>query len=52
MNERRKFLKKIAYVAPVIVGLGVLSQPTNSSAKSPNSKANDRAKSRVGRFKK
>ena len=31
-KERRHFLKKAAYVAPVIVALGALTKPTESEA--------------------
>jgi hypothetical protein len=32
-NERREFLKKIAYSAPVVVALGSLVEPTDADAK-------------------
>jgi hypothetical protein len=31
-NERRAFLKKVAYSAPVVVALGALVEPTESEA--------------------
>lgn len=31
-NDRRKFLKKVAYTAPAIVALGSLTTPTKSNA--------------------
>lgn len=36
IKSRRKFLKKAVYTAPVIVGLGVLSIPSNAKAASGN----------------
>jgi hypothetical protein len=32
-NTRRTFLKKVVYVAPAVVGLGVLIAPAESQAK-------------------
>ena len=37
-NTRRAFLKKVVYVAPVVVGLGVLIAPAESQAKVDKSK--------------
>ena len=31
-NTRRRFLKKVAYTAPAVVGLGMLSAPVNAEA--------------------
>ncbi len=31
-NDRRKFLKKVAYVAPVVAGLGALTSATKVEA--------------------
>lgn len=31
-NERRKFLKKAAYAAPVMIAMGQLAKPTNAHA--------------------
>jgi hypothetical protein len=31
-NERRKFLKKMAYSAPVVASLGLLTESTKASA--------------------
>jgi hypothetical protein len=31
-NTRREFLKKVAYTAPVVVGLGVLAAPLSANA--------------------
>jgi len=31
-NERREFLKKVAYSAPVVVALGALVEPTQAKA--------------------
>ncbi len=33
-KSRRKFLKKAVYSAPVVVGLGILSLPSNAKAAS------------------
>ena len=37
-NERREFLKKMAYSAPVVASLGMLTSPTDASAKNGKSK--------------
>ena len=31
-NERRKFLKKVAYSAPVVASLGLLVEPSSANA--------------------
>jgi len=36
-NTRRAFLKKVVYVAPVVVGLGILTAPAESQAKDAKS---------------
>ncbi len=35
-TQRREFLKKVAYSAPVIVGLGALSAPVDADAFKPS----------------
>jgi hypothetical protein len=32
-NERRAFLKKVAYSAPVVIALGTLVEPTGAQAR-------------------
>jgi len=44
-NTRREFLKKVAYKAPVVVGLGMLIQPESAEAGiAHNSKVNKKQK--------
>jgi hypothetical protein len=41
-NERREFLKKVAYSAPVVVALGGLVEPTDAQAMQAMSKKDGR----------
>ncbi len=35
VESRRNFIKKVAYVAPTVVALGSLVEPTNANAGKP-----------------
>lgn len=43
-NERRKFLKKMAYSAPVVASLGLLVEPSSANADGRNDPKNERSK--------
>ncbi|WP_297431317.1 hypothetical protein [Sulfurimonas sp.] len=43
-NERRKFLKKLAYSAPVIASLGLLTEPTSANADGRHDPKNEKSK--------
>ena len=48
-KDRRKFLKKIAYSAPIVVSLGMLVEPTDASARSkPIGEDNSKSKVKIG----
>lgn len=43
-NERRKFLKKMAYSAPVVASLGLLVEPSSANADGRNDPKNGKSK--------
>jgi len=43
-NDRREFLKKVAYTAPVLVSLGTLVEPTEASADGRTDSKNEKSK--------
>jgi len=43
-NERRKFLKKMAYSAPVMASLGLLVEPNTANADGRTDPKNEKSK--------
>ncbi len=43
-NERRKFLKKMAYSAPVVASLGLLVEPSSANADGRKDAKNEKSK--------